>query len=46
MFAPRRPDKRKAAAELKQSLVLFGTLCVVARLTPYILHLYQKSSSD
>lgn len=45
MFAPRRPDKKKAKQELQRSIVLFGTLCVSVRAIPYILHLYQMASS-
>ena len=42
MFGPRRPDKKKAMKELRQSLVLFGTLVFAVRAAPYILHLYSK----
>jgi hypothetical protein len=43
MFMPRRPDKKKAAAELRQSAILFGTLVVTVRVAPYLLHLFQKA---
>lgn len=44
MFGARRPDKKKAMRELRQSLILFGTLVVTVRAAPFILHLYQKAS--
>jgi hypothetical protein len=44
MFAT-RPNPKKAYKELRSNLLTFGTICVVIRLTPYILHLAQKASN-
>jgi hypothetical protein len=41
---PTRPNPKKAYKELRSNLLLFGTICVAARLAPYILHLAQKAS--
>jgi hypothetical protein len=42
---PSRPSPKKAYKELRSNLLLFSTICVAARLTPYILHLAQKAGS-
>jgi hypothetical protein len=42
---PQRPNPKKAYKELRSNLLLFGTVCVVVRLTPFILHLGQKVGS-
>lgn len=46
MFAPRRPDKKRALKELKSNLYLFGTLVLAARTVPYILSLWGSGSSE
>lgn len=45
MFAPRKPDAKKAYKELRANLVMFGTMVVTIRVAPYLLHLYQQASS-
>jgi hypothetical protein len=42
---PSRPNPKKAHKELRSNLLVFATLVVAARLTPYILHLGQKASA-
>lgn len=41
---PSRPNPKKAYKELRSNLLLFGTICVAARLTPFMLHLAQKAA--
>lgn len=41
---PRKPDPRKAAKELTNNAVVFGTMVVTFRMLPYLLHLLQKAS--
>jgi hypothetical protein len=38
MFAPRKPDVKKAVKELNNNLALFGVLVATVRLVPYVLH--------
>lgn len=38
MFAPRKPDIKKAIKELNNNLVTFGVLVATVRLIPYVLH--------
>jgi hypothetical protein len=45
MFGPPKKDAKKAAKELKSSLMLFGTLIVAVRAIPYMLHFYQKATA-
>jgi len=36
----------QAYAELRGNAIAFGAICLVARLTPYVLHALQKASSS
>lgn len=42
MFAPRKPDIKRAIKELNQNLVLFGVLVATTRMVPYVLHALQR----
>jgi hypothetical protein len=45
MFAPKRPSKEAAVAELKHNLTLFGAALFAIRAAPYLLHFLQSKSS-
>ncbi len=42
---PVRPNPKKAYKELRTNILLFGTIVTVARVSTYVLHLWQKGSS-